>query len=544
MEATNSIPQKRPLEDAEPSEPAPSRLRTPATEVIMDTREDAGPSTKPATGDDPDKPVRKGKGKKTSMSRREAREAHKTHDTRRGTRPERAEGEGDIVGEGDGEKGFRLPKRQCALMLGFCGSDYSGMQFQPHARTIEGALFEALIRAGAVSQDNADSIAKVNFSRAARTDAGVHAAGNLVSMKMITCVPGVPDLVARINEELPPEIRLWGFERVLKSFNARNTCDSRKYTYYFPSYLLIPPKPGSGQDKVISQHTDESPENPLRQFWSGTSTETTKEEDLERKRQFRVPTQAVELLRNIAKKFEGSHNFHNFTVGRDYNDRSSMRMMRKIEIADPVVHGPTEWIAVMFHGQSFMLHQVRKMMTALVLCCRTNTPPEIMDELYGPRNVFVPKMPALGLLLEYPIFDNYNKRVTEKVDPSDPDYRRPVDFESYREKIDAFKQEHIYSRMRAIEDQGGVFDAWIRSLDKYNGNDLLYFNPEGKIPEAAVIKRTEKRSAPFREKKRFDVTTFPSGADVAKLMAEEEVRDADEDTEEKLGKKELLEMEG
>ena len=48
------------------------------------------------------------------------------------------------------------------------------------------------------------------MGRAARTDAGVHAAGNVVSMKLITAIPGVPDLVARVNEELPPEIRLWG----------------------------------------------------------------------------------------------------------------------------------------------------------------------------------------------------------------------------------------------------------------------------------------------------------------------------------------------
>jgi tRNA pseudouridine38-40 synthase len=54
---------------------------------------------------------------------------------------------------------------------------------------------------------------KVNLGRAARTDAGVHAAGNLVSLKMITAVPGVPDIVARINEELPPEIRVWGYVR-------------------------------------------------------------------------------------------------------------------------------------------------------------------------------------------------------------------------------------------------------------------------------------------------------------------------------------------
>jgi len=88
-----------------------------------------------------------------------------------------------------------------------------------------------MVRAGAVSQDNADNPVKVSrirpranpvieyhilqigLARAARTDAGVHAAGNLVSLKMITTVPDVPDLVARINDELPPEIRLWGYVR-------------------------------------------------------------------------------------------------------------------------------------------------------------------------------------------------------------------------------------------------------------------------------------------------------------------------------------------
>jgi tRNA pseudouridine38-40 synthase len=126
-------------------------------------------------------------------------------------------------------------------------------------------------------------------------------------------------------------------------------------------------------------------------FWAAASPKSTKEEDLARKRQFRVSAEAIELLRETARRYEGSHNFHNFTVGREYGDRSCVRIMKKIEVslssadsfsfkyesalflissppplpcfwfqvADPVVHGSTEWIAVMFHGQSFMLHQVR-----------------------------------------------------------------------------------------------------------------------------------------------------------------------------------------
>jgi len=88
-------------------------------------------------------------------------------------------------------------------------------------RTIEGVLFDAFVRVGAVSSDNADDPTKVNLGRAARTDAGVHAAGNLVSLKLITQIPGVPDVVAAINRLLPPEIRIWSIVRVQNSFNAR-----------------------------------------------------------------------------------------------------------------------------------------------------------------------------------------------------------------------------------------------------------------------------------------------------------------------------------
>ncbi|PCH36214.1 tRNA pseudouridine synthase [Wolfiporia cocos MD-104 SS10] len=423
------------------------------------------------------------------------------------------------------------------------------MQIQPDPklRTIEGVLFNALVEVGAVSRDNADDPVKVGLGRAARTDAGVHAAGNVVSMKLITAVPGVADLVARINEVLPPEIRLWSILRAQNAFNARTTCDSRKYTYFFPSYLMIPPKPGSGLHGNLRQNDSDVPPHA---FWAslsgneGESIETSHEEDLRRKRTYRMPAEQVEALRAAARKFEGSHNFHNFTVGRDFRDRSCVRHMISIKIADPVVYGDTEWVNVLFHGQSFMLHQ-RKMMSALVLACRTGSPPEIIEEIYGPRMIFVPKMPALGLLLEYPIFDTYTRKVSsvnEKLQPSDSEYRPPIDFELHREAIDEFKQQHIYTRMRAIEGQEGVFDAWIRSIDSYSGNDLLYLNSKGIIPAAAVIKKGERRPNPFREKRRFDATSFTAdGGAESKPVAEDE---EDEEGEEQLDRAKLNDMEG
>lgn len=82
------------------------------------------------------------------------------------------------------QKPPRLPKRMTALLLGFCGTGCSGMQMcvsirpvsappqipgrysQPDVRTIEGVLFDALVRAGAVSKDNADDPTKVIYPSA------------------------------------------------------------------------------------------------------------------------------------------------------------------------------------------------------------------------------------------------------------------------------------------------------------------------------------------------------------------------------------------
>ncbi|KAF4592998.1 tRNA pseudouridine synthase 1 [Pleurotus pulmonarius] len=440
---------------------------------------------------------------------------------RRGTRIDEASAEG---GEGAGEggsvapKGPRYPKRQCALLLSFCGTGCSGMQIQPNARTIEGVLFDALVKAGAVSEDNADDPVKVNLARAARTDAGVHAAGNVVSLKMITARPDVPDMLARVNEELPAEIRLWGYVRVQNSFNPRTLCDSRKYTYFFPSYLLIPPRPGSNLMRSLQKYAEDSDTDPTstHPFWAGVDLATESLQDtLTRKRLWRVPSEQVDKLRSIVNKFLGTHNFHNFTIGKEVNERSNFRHMKAIEIADPAVYGETEWISVLFHGQSFMLHQ-RKMMAALVLSCRTGAPDSIINELYGNQSVLIPKMPSLGLLLEYPIFETYNSKVANEInknlDPSHEGYRPPIDFEIYKEEIATFKQTHIYDNMRKIEDEFGIFDAWIRSVDKYGGDDLLYLNHRGVIPPESVVAKGRRRENPFKEHKRFDATAFPSDA--------------------------------
>lgn len=115
-------------------------------------------------------------------------------------------------------------------------------------------------------------------------------------------------------------------------------CDSRKYTYFFPTYLLIPPKPGSAFERTLQQYvasmspstsTSMSLPNP---FWEDARDSSTPEEDLLRKRLWRATADHVAQLRATLQKFQGTHNFHNFTVGRDFSDRSNQRHMKTIDV--------------------------------------------------------------------------------------------------------------------------------------------------------------------------------------------------------------------
>lgn len=191
-------------------------------------------------------------------------------------------------------------------------------------------------------------------------------------MKLITAIPGVTDWVARVNEELPQEIRVWGsvcilsfsrqeltlkwfrsackihltlacgFTRVISRSSSHKlslrSCDSRKYTYFFPSYLLIPPKPGSGFQRAYEKHAQSMQgivplDSSAHSFWSAPeSHSSTPMDDLLRKRSWRISSDQVELIRRTANNFEGTHNFHNFTVGREFGDRSNQRHMWKIEV--------------------------------------------------------------------------------------------------------------------------------------------------------------------------------------------------------------------
>ena len=422
----------------------------------------------------------------------------------------------------------RQPKRKVAVLIGYSGTGYKGMQVNGDEKTIERDLFRAFVAAGAISKANADDPKKSTLVRCARTDKGVHAAGNVISLKLII---EDEDVVEKINEALPDQIKVWGIQRTMNSFSCYQMCDSRWYEYLMPAYSLLPPHPDTYLGKKITEMAKEyGGEEELRQrmedvkdFWSdleenevkpilekldpkvraevmerlhsgddsnlpnlekaeaeskkdGEDTaKETKEPTSETtdapkpkkrqptavdfalrdikaayvaaKRRYRVSESRLQRLQEALTKYEGSHIFHNYTVQKSPTDPSARRHIKSFVVdPSPIVIGNTQWLSLKVHGQSFMMHQIRKMVGLATLLVRCGSPLERIPQSYGRGRMAIPKAPGLGLLLERPVFEMYNRK-------ADGHGKSPIDFAEHEEKMKAFKDKHIYQRIFGVEEE-------------------------------------------------------------------------------------------
>ena len=80
---------------------------------------------------------------------------------------------------------------------------------------------------------------QINWMRAARTDKGVSAVGQIVSLKMIVGFADY-DLIGNINKHLPAQIRVLGYTKTTAGFDARKHCDKRRYEYVLPVWAFDP----------------------------------------------------------------------------------------------------------------------------------------------------------------------------------------------------------------------------------------------------------------------------------------------------------------
>jgi tRNA pseudouridine38-40 synthase len=100
------------------------------------------------------------------------------------------------------------------LTVAYDGTDFRGWAVQPGVRTVAADLAAAL------------SVPVETLTVAGRTDAGVHATGNVVSVRASRLSP-----VRAVNRRLPPDVALLEADRVDDGFDARAHARSRSYTY-------------------------------------------------------------------------------------------------------------------------------------------------------------------------------------------------------------------------------------------------------------------------------------------------------------------------
>ncbi|KAI9472349.1 MAG: pseudouridine synthase [Benjaminiella poitrasii] len=376
----------------------------------------------------------------------------------------------------------RIPKKKVALLIGYNGTGYQGLQLNQNASSIEGELFSVLCKANAISKDNATDPKKSAWMRAARTDKGVHAAGNIISFKMQIMPDLTPaEIVKGINDLLPAQIRVWGFVPVINSFNPKNLCDSRVYEYLLPTCAFMPPI----KKTLTTEATHENDLHVVTPDGSHHYAARSTAKELEERASYRATKEQLDIFSQALKCFEGTHNFHNYTNGKSFKEKSAHRFIKSINVSEPIYIDESEWISIKLHGQSFMLHQIRKMIAMALLVTRTKTPVSLIPCTFEENKINIPKAPALGLLLERPIFHVYNEKT--RIKASNEVKREKIDFDLYNDEIEAFKHAWIYKKIFEEERKEHVFDGYLTSLDAHLGPDYLYLNEKGVIPEECLV---------------------------------------------------------
>lgn len=497
------------------------------------------------------------------------------------------------AGADPGQPRRRYKRRKVAILLGYCGAGYQGMQKNPGARTIEGDLEEALYQAGAVPEDDRAAPRRYDWARAARTDKGVSAAAQVVSGRFYVDPPGFTD---RLNAQLAPQIRAYGYVRVTNSFNAKKFCDRRRYVYLLPVFALDPsahpdreavmasmgsgcelakcvecsergrkvpgvmgregkvPCPGeNGVDApvegIVAGHGESgsiedvkceptssvggnanchgeigssgNEKLDLPTSGNGTGAENAElgsncvgkhdivpsgsadasivnEEghkleapiigedkvqamDFEKSNVEEMPPmkstssytdEVKERFSRILKYYVGTHNFHNFTTRTKAEDPAAKRFIISFGADRVVSLDGIDFVRCEVIGQSFMLHQIRKMIGLAVAVMRNCAPESIYDVAFRKDvNLNVPTAPEVGLYLDECMFTSYNKKWK--------DSHEAVSMEPYFEEAEEFKIKYIFTHIAAMEHKEGAVALWLHSLNHRNYPDFRYMETAG-----------------------------------------------------------------
>jgi tRNA pseudouridine38-40 synthase len=245
--------------------------------------------------------------------------------------------------------------RHFKLTIAYDGTDFHGWQMQSGKPTIQGEIVGVLRR---LTQEN------VQLYGAGRTDAGVHALGQVASFRTPATLSAT-EFQRALNALLPPSIRIVGAEEVGPDFHARWSAVGKIYRYRLYRGKVVPP--------AIWRYVLHYP-FPL-------------DED---------------AMRMAASRFVGPHDFAAFaaSTGSEEDDceRSTVREIYSSEIARSE---DAEELVYLVRGRSFLRYMVRKMVGTLLDIGRGRLVPDDILRLYESRDRSKsgPTVPPQGLCM-------------------------------------------------------------------------------------------------------------------------------------------------
>jgi tRNA pseudouridine38-40 synthase len=237
------------------------------------------------------------------------------------------------------------------LTLAYDGAAFRGWQSQSGGGAVQDVLQTAMSRLAGGK--------KISVQGSGRTDAGVHALGQVVHAD----VPddrGEPRFWLRaLNATLPPSIRILACARVPDDFHARYSATGKIYEYLLWTGPVLPP------------------------HWAGRAWHVQ-------------PPPDITILRRAAKELAGRRDFRGFSANRGTPVHDTRRHLRKITVSSD---GPV--VRIRFEGDGFLYKMVRMMVVAMVRVAQGRaTAADLRARLAGrssdlPRDV----APADGLYL-------------------------------------------------------------------------------------------------------------------------------------------------
>ena len=207
-----------------------------------------------------------------------------------------------------------LASTRIVLITEYDGTRYCGSQLQANGPTIQGEIEAALEKLTGE---------RVRIAAASRTDAGVHARGQVVSFKTRSLLP-LEAFVKGLNYYLPEDIAVKGASRVDDSFNVRRNAISREYQYNILNSLTRSPT-RRGFAHLVNGRLD------------------------------------IGAMNQACQALIGKHDFASFVTGDETGVKSTIRNIYRAEIER---NGGLVVIKIV--ANSFLPHQVRNTVGALI----------------------------------------------------------------------------------------------------------------------------------------------------------------------------------